>query len=1140
MDRRYNQLVYAIQSSPFDGCCYLDVIKYLRTVVMDNHLRDDVHVVDDNDNSNGNGNGKGHKEHIGRLLEYRQTYSSMFLPNKSFWIEWLEDESSLQLSSMTNEDLHQLYQKAIHNYPHFEICLKYIDTFYMRYTDISSSSGGSGGGVSEDELRKVFELSVTHCGFDMVSGSAIWKKYQDFERELLDDFCEQLHQSMKNDDVDNAHVDSQYEHKRRKERFINSYSRQLSLPLIGNEETLKDFESELSVYCVESDVHLIQPESLQRKVKQAMKDRGGRQDYEITYHSDQFQAYSHQDKLSFWNRYIEFEMKQLQYSRVQRLYERAVLDTYEVNSYNVDCTNSNNSINISISSNHRQDHHHNINSIHHHHQQYQSLWLDYIAFALCNLKNSSLVNDITRRALRIYRDSIYLWKLLLYCMESSIKMNNNSNDDVPVEEEGGGGGEDSLLAELQIILSSTSFNNLEEYYDLYLTYCNFCRRKLQFVWNGINNNNNNNNSNNNQQHQQQLSQHSHDMSTEDKSLKNATTGRVHNSSEYDLSQLQASINQLQASFTLMTSFLTSYCLNGWVVLWWKWCLYQSHLDTSLLLDTSKYILLLQCQHGKNNNYDDDQSMDVTATGNNTIGGSSILEFSSNKLNKIPSNKKNHKNKTTIITGSQQKIVKTDIWEVALKHFPHSSFLYLEYISFLRRHRDYEQCRRVFKKIININLDNSSHEEICKNWIDFEQEYGTLSDVQSALIRTFSIMKPNMITSPTVYNTTTSDGSQETESIESIGSDGDNNSSSSSRYMSSRTKRKLDDANELYNNENNHHHHQQQQQQQNVITRPNTSSSHDSIESSSSDHKKVGKRVKFAEQDVIATFDRKSGIVVQSPVKPIIVKHVTSRITLPMISTNDVKYDSLTNNDKHNNSSSAKHGSRSNATESDKTTDSSSNSSSSDVINDDNTSGAIVVDALTAIDGDSGVSNLNKNSSSLQHSSSNNSSSSSSSSSRKKIQVRNFSFTSPFDSLLPFILDKCSTILPYLTSTDVCMILSKAGKSRGIVEIDCPVDCTSSQLLQLQECFHDYQFNDRRLVAEIIYPTKDNVIIDKAQSSSMGSSSVPHLTTVFVKGFSATVTEDDLKQHFDPCGHIIAVKVSVDKKTGVSKVLIDCL
>jgi len=122
-----------------------------------------------------------------------------------------------------------------------------------------------------------------------------------------------------------------------------------------------------------------------------------------------------------------------------------------------------------------------------------------------------------------------------------------------------------------------------------------------------------------------------------------------------------------------------------------------------------------------------------------------------------------------------------------------------------------------------------------------------------------------------------------------------------------------------------------------------------------------------------------------------------------------------------------------------------------------------------------------------------------------------------------------------------MILSKAGKSRGIVEIDCSVDCTSSQLLQLQECFHDYQFNDRRLVAEIIYhPTKDDVvdkvIIDKAHDpSSVGSSSAPHLTTIFVKGFCATVTEDDLKQHFDPCGDIIAVKVSVDKKTGVSKV-----
>jgi len=920
----------------------------------------------------------------------------------------------------------------------------------------------------------------------MVSGCAIWKKYQDFERELLDDFCEQL-QSME-DDLHDGVDNSAHEHKRRKERFINSYSRQLSLPLIGNEATLKDFESELSVYCVESDVHLIQPESLQRKIQQATKDRIGRQDYEIAYHSDdQFRSYSHQDKMSFWYRYIEFEMKQLQYSRVQRLYERALLDIYEVDSQQYQDYNDNN---INSSSNHQldQQQHQRSSSISLH-QQYQPLWLDYISFALCNLKNIILVNDIIRRALRIYKDSIYLWKLLLYCMESTMKAVD---------------AEDKFLTELQIIFSSVRFSNLEEYYDLYMTYCNYCRRKLQRVWDDINYKNSN-------------QQACHGSNTIENSNSSRATGTgIDSNKKYDelLPQLQASINQLQASFSLMTSFLTSYCLDGWVVLWWKWCLYQSQLDTTLLLDAAKYIM--ECN--EKDVPESDQLQQHINVDNDS--NSFIIEFSSNKqqLNK-PSiaAKKNHKGSKTITT-TQKKMIKTDIWEVALKHFTDSSFLHLEYISFLRRHREYEQCRRMFTKLMNIKLDISS-QEVCKYWINFEQEYGTLSDVQSALIRTYNVMKPNMIISTDKY--ATSDGSDLIQSNNSSCSSGGGDDDS--RYISSRTKRKLDDANNLYNNN------ESNQQQQNIISNTST----DSI---ASNNKKVSKKkVKFAEQDVIATFDRKSGIVVQSPVKPIITKHTISRIPSPFELSDNVENHGISNNYKHQNrglisdfcdvdhdrgSRSIKHDSRNSAISViDK-------SGSSGASNDSGTTDATVVDVTTAsTDVDSGTA------------SSKDSFKDSSKGSRSKIQVRNFSFTSAFESMLPFILDKCHTILPRVTSSDVHMILSKAGKSRGMIEIDCPVDCTTSQLLQLQESFHDYQFNDRKLVAEIIHASKDvsKPSTDKVHPLSAGSSTAPHLTTVFVKGFSAIVTEDDLKQHFDRCGSIIAAKVSIDKKTGVSKV-----
>ena len=160
-------------------------------------------------------------------------------------------------------------------------------------------------------------------------------------------------------------------------RVIRLFRRQLSLPVVGNDLVLSEFQDWLQENCTESDFTLIDPHSLNEKYEAAIKALSARMPFEDHLLSHAYEVSSVTNKVGTWKAYIKFEMQEEALQRTQRLYERAV----------VACPSS------------------------------LELWLDFVDFALNQLKSWALVDSITARVTRVFPSDYSLWKLRLHALE---------------------------------------------------------------------------------------------------------------------------------------------------------------------------------------------------------------------------------------------------------------------------------------------------------------------------------------------------------------------------------------------------------------------------------------------------------------------------------------------------------------------------------------------------------------------------------------------------------------------------------------------------------------------------------------------------------------------------------------------------
>lgn len=774
------------------------------------------------------------------------------------------------------------------------------------------------------------------CGSDVFTGSEIWKRYREFE---VDEHEELL-------DMQAAATDIQ----KSKERFIKVYLRQLSLPLVGNEETLKEFEEKLGEFCVESDAALIQPAELEKKIAAAREQRESRLIYEMHLLSDKYSSSGVAEKELFWQGYVAFEKKQSQLSRMQRLYERAVME----------CPQS------------------------------TQLWLEFTDFALATLKNWQLLSSVTRRAVKVHRNSLFLWKLRLLSMECT----NEAPDNIQLE-----------------FQRAVSFGlaGVDEYLELYLAYCDYQRRALYVCYN------------------------KHQSGGNSNRQEPTSAGEV-------AEKLTAQVQQMQAALQQVQVFLTSYGAQ-WPAGWWKLCKYQAQVETSLLCPVQDFVSTLL----------------TTAAAAGTSEDAPAVQFTGKSA----------------VSSKKAKTVKllpgSEIWETATKLFPGTFFLWSEYILWAKNTGEYEHCRKLYRKLTNLHLDVSA-EEVCQQWVQFEQQYGSVADLQVALIRAYPHAQSTILASAakTVGNTETeaeaaagqvaavsSPAASTSEAMQVVDQDqGQAGSSTSNGRGAGDMKRKRSSSPSREEGR--------------------TTSSSDSALAQGS-----AKKVKFvAAADppaaVVANFGANSASTAPSPHPPSVV---------PLSDTTVV--------------------------------------------------------------------------------------------------VSNFPFAASLETVRPLLEDKCRLSGADLSAAgispeqckvvDMRLVLSKAGHSRGMVEIEfAPIVCTSTSagststntkegaalqhsVLQLAvQALNGATYNDRALRAEI-KPLPVPVPIDGLTGPTgkgrgvkvdplvaqqrAGSVAAPHLTTVFVSHLSKSVGNAELTAHFASCGDILAAKVAVDKKTKESKVYI---
>ena len=281
----------------------------------------------------------------------RQEFVNAFLPNRDFCVKWLQDV----IVRKEPQYILDVFHKVFNIFPDISI----FAIFYSYMMNAFENEQ-----MATDEVRSHFEYASAICGVDVCTGPIFWKLYRDFEIEECEDLLET---STDPNSVQNA-----------KSHVIRVFRRQLALPLVDNEQVLREFDEFLSRICVESDLHLIDPQSLQMKYASAIEERTERIDFENGLVSEDCKYLSTEHQYSqFWKPYIEFEEQKSEMSRVQRLFERALMEC----------------------------------------RSYIGCWDDFTAFARYDVKNWNLVEDILGRCSKLHREDVRIWRQLLQAME---------------------------------------------------------------------------------------------------------------------------------------------------------------------------------------------------------------------------------------------------------------------------------------------------------------------------------------------------------------------------------------------------------------------------------------------------------------------------------------------------------------------------------------------------------------------------------------------------------------------------------------------------------------------------------------------------------------------------------------------------
>jgi RNA recognition motif-containing protein len=233
---------------------------------------------------------------------------------------------------------------------------------------------------------------------------------------------------------------------KQKERFVKLFHRQLSIPLVGNEQTLQEFSEVLSDYCVESDINIIQPTVLENKLKESSELLKSIQNYEITlYSTPDTKDEDIYSRLLKWKSYFNFELQHKRFFRLERLYERYFLECYPT------CM-----------------------GIADHNNLVLSVMLEYMSLLFLTLKNYSKSLQLCHKLLKIFPSNYFLRIFTLLSVHHSFHSSSQSSSDT--------GNSSVIITHINLLKDAfqkgitAGFFDTEEYYRYYFCFANCVRR----------------------------------------------------------------------------------------------------------------------------------------------------------------------------------------------------------------------------------------------------------------------------------------------------------------------------------------------------------------------------------------------------------------------------------------------------------------------------------------------------------------------------------------------------------------------------------------------------------------------------------------------------------------------------------------
>ncbi|XP_074641538.1 spliceosome associated factor 3, U4/U6 recycling protein-like [Tubulanus polymorphus] len=225
---------------------------------------------------------------LDRQRSARQAMREIFPLAEDLWLQWLKDEISCRDDDQDRSEIIELFENAVQDYLSVPIWLEYVQY----------SIGGMAREGGIEEIRRVFERSLTAAGLHVSKGHVLWEAYREFETAILGGLQPGGFQSKEQQEA----VDLQIE------RITALFKRQLAVPLLGMKSTFgeyKDWVDQIDKHVKTTYDRTIEKLQALQPFEEALQNGT---------------APCLEEYLS----YIEHEEKKSDPARIQCIYERAI------------------------------------------------------------------------------------------------------------------------------------------------------------------------------------------------------------------------------------------------------------------------------------------------------------------------------------------------------------------------------------------------------------------------------------------------------------------------------------------------------------------------------------------------------------------------------------------------------------------------------------------------------------------------------------------------------------------------------------------------------------------------------------------------------------------------------------------------